>query len=42
VSGFRVKFVKVHELCDECDVLKLKFIGKKNHITKLSLILKVI
>jgi len=42
VGGFRVKFVKVSELFDECDRLKIIFKSRKNKITKLSFILKII
>jgi len=29
VSGFRVKFVKIYDLCDGCDILKIYFVEKK-------------
>ena len=41
-GGFRVKFVKVCEWFDGCDKLKIIFKSKKNKITKLSFILKMI
>jgi len=41
-GGFRVKFVKVCEWFDRCDRLKIKFKSRKNKITKLSFILKMI
>ena len=40
--GFRVKFVKVCEWFDGCDRLKIIFKSRKNKITKLSFILKII
>jgi len=42
VGGLRVKFVKVCELFDGCDKLKIIFKSKKNNITKLYFILKII
>ena len=42
VGGLRVKFVKVCESFDECDRLKIIFKSKKNKITKLYFILKII
>jgi len=42
VGGFRVKFVTVYEWFIGCDRLKIIFKGKKNKITKLSFILKII
>jgi len=41
-GGFRVKFVKVCEWFDGCDRLKIIFKSRKNKITKLSFILKMI
>jgi len=40
-GGFRVKFVKVCEWFDGCDRLQIIFKSKKNKITKLSFILKI-
>ena len=42
VSGFRVKFVDVCEWFDGCDRLKIIFKSKKNKVTKLYFILKII
>ena len=42
VGGLRVKFVKIFEWFDGCDRLKIIFKSKKNKITKLYFILKVI
>jgi len=42
VSRLRVKFVKVCEWFDGCDRLKIIFKSKKNKITKLYFILKII
>ena len=42
MGGLRVKLVKVCELCDGCDRLKIIFKSKKNKITKLYFILKII
>ena len=42
VNGLRLKFVKVCESFDECDRLKIIFKSKKNKITKLYFILKII
>ena len=42
LGGLRVKFVKVCESFDECDRLKNIFKSKKNKITKLYFILKII
>jgi len=42
VGGLRVKFVKVCEWFDGCDRLKIIFKSKKNKITKLYFILKII
>jgi len=42
VGGLRVKFVKVCESFDGCDRLKIIFKSKKNKITKLYFILKII
>jgi len=42
VGGFRGKFVKVCEWFDGCDRLKIIFKSRKNNITKLSFILKII
>jgi len=42
VSRLRVKFVKVCEWFDGCDKLKIIFKSKKNKITKLYFILKII
>jgi len=41
-GGFRVKFVKVCEWFDGSDRLKIIFKSRKNKITKLSFILKII
>jgi len=42
VGEFRVKFVKVYEWFDGCDRLKIIYKSRKNKITKLSFILKII
>jgi len=42
VGRFRVKFVKVYEWFVGCDRLKVIFKWRKNKITKLSFILKII
>jgi len=42
VGGLRVKFVIVSEWFDGCDRLKIIFKLKKNNITKLYFILKII
>jgi len=42
VGGLRVKFVKVYEWFDGSDRLKIIFKSKKNKITKLYFILKII
>ena len=42
VGGLRVKFVKVCESFDGCDRLIIIFKSKKNKITKLYFILKII
>jgi len=42
VGWFRVKFVKVFEGFDGCDGLKVIFKSRKNKITKLSFIFKII
>ena len=42
VSRLRVKFVKFREWFDGCDRLKIIFKSKKNKITKLFFILKII
>jgi len=41
-GGFKVKFLKVCEGFDGCDRLKIIFKSRKNKITKLSFILKMI
>jgi len=41
-GGFRVKFVKVYEWFDGCDRLKIILKSKKNKITQLCFILKII
>ena len=41
-GGFRVKFAKVCEWFDGCNRLKIIFKSRKNKITKLSFILKLI
>jgi len=42
MGGLRVKFVKVCEWFDGCDRLKIILKSKKNKITKLYFILKII
>jgi len=42
VGGFRVNFIKVGEWFIGCDRLKIIFKSKKNKMTKLSYILKII
>jgi len=42
VGGLKIKFVKVCEWFDGCDTLKVMFKSKKNKITKLYFILKII
>jgi len=42
VSGLRVKFVKVCDWFDGCDKLKIIFKSKKNKITQMYFILKII
>jgi len=42
VGWFRLKFVNVCEWFDGCDRLKIIFKSKKNKITKLYFILKII
>ena len=42
VGGLRVKFAKVYDSFDGCDRLKIIFKSKKNKITKLYFILKII
>jgi len=42
VGGLRVKFVKVCEWFDGCDRLKIIFQSKKNKITKLFFIFRII
>ena len=42
VGGFRVKYVKVYEWFVGCDKLKIIIKSRKNKITKLSIILKII
>ena len=42
VGGFRVKYVKVYKWFVGCDRLKIIFKSRKNKITKLSIILKII
>ena len=42
VVGFRVKFVKVYEWFPGCDRLKIIFKSRKQKITKLFFILKII
>ena len=42
MGGFRLKFVEVCEWFDGCDRLKIIFKSKKNKMTKLSFILKII
>jgi len=41
-GSFRVKFVKVCEWFDGCDRLKIIFKSRKNKITKLYFILKMV
>ena len=41
-GGFRVNFVKVCEWFDRCDRLEILFKLRKNKITELSFILKII
>ena len=42
MGGLRVKFVKVCEWFDGCDRLKIIYKSKKNKISKLYFILKII
>ena len=42
VCGYRVKNVEVYEWFDECDRLKVIFKSRKNKITKVSFIFKII
>jgi len=42
MGGLRVEFVKVCEWLDECDRLEIILKSKKNKITKLYFILKII
>ena len=42
MHGLRVEFVKVCEWLDECDRLEIILKSKKNKITKLYFILKII
>jgi len=42
MGGLRVKFVKIYKWFDGCDSLKIILKSKKNKITKLYFILKII
>jgi len=41
-GGFRIQFVKVYVWFVGCDRIKIIFKSRKNNITKLSIILKII